>query len=1002
MPFTSVPLGKTTFQITTSVGRCLQTYDLQRGLNLVFVSRPQTPQEITASYAWKDRVFAAWSTKHADGAWAVWVFKRGRKVGELERPSQRPHPLKRLLIFGSWIVGCSSSQVEVWKSATYEHYTTLRPTLSKDLGGDELSGAICTLPTFLNKILVGKRDGAVDVWNLSSGKLVHTIHPPSPELGAVSALEPSPALSIVAIGREDGTIHLHHVLKDEVVLKLNSKSLEGRAVTSMSFRTDGLGAGIDGTKDGIMASTSRGNGDVILWDLSRDGQVSGILHGAHQTVSASSTEGEGVNKVEFLPGQDVIITSGTDNALKSWIFDANSLSSIPRILHQRCGHAAPLTKLAFVPSNSDDSDMQGKWLISAGRDRAMWGWSLRRDGQSTELSQGHIQKRAKKLDLHQGTLDTPVVASLEDLRAPQIVSIACSLNRDGGMGTSTSKHGIWTNAATAKKSEVTTTENAITSWESIVTGHRGDKYARTWFWGSKRAGRWALQTADGKEVTCVAITTCGSFALVGSAGGSISMFNLQSGIQRQKFPSPITASHARNLRMQEASSSKELNEDGNKAPKYIPGRGKHERAISGLIVDDLNRTVISCSLDGRIKFWDFRTGHLLDEINWFPMTTIISCQYHRSNNLLALSCDDLSIRIVDTETKKTVREFWGCLGQISDVCFSNDGRWLIAASMDAIIRVWDLPTGHLINALRLESPCTALAFSDTGEFLATAHADSVGVNLWNNRALFAHVPIRPIVEDDLSVLAAPTASGENGNGMIDAALDTSDEDEDAGDSNAFSDGGEDSTLDKSMQRLSLVPKAHWQTLLHLDTIRQRNKPVEPPKAPEKAPFFLPSLDSSKPVMTVEEPTDSLGLEEAVRIERSRISKMDRVSAINPFTAALHQSTSTKDFTPFISYLSDLSPSVADVEIRSLNPTEFVPFVQALIFGLQERKGYELMQAWMAVFLRIHGEIINGEAHIANLREILEAWREEQTREGKRLGHLVGFCDGVVGFLRSIR
>lgn len=38
-----------------------------------------------------------------------------------------------------------------------------------------------------------------------------------------------------------------------------------------------------------------------------------------------------------------------------------------------------------------------------------------------------------------------------------------------------------------------------------------------------------------------------------------------------------------------------------------------------------------------------------------------------------------------------------------------------------------------------------------------------------------------------------------------------------------------------------MPRTRWQTLLNLDTIKERNKPVEPPKAPEKTPFFLSSM-----------------------------------------------------------------------------------------------------------------------------------------------------------------
>lgn len=169
VPFTSIPLGKTTFQITTSVGLALQTYDLKRGLNLVFVTRPETPAIITATVAWKDRVFAAWGGESYD-AFGIWVFKRGKKVGELEVPAGSGEAITQLLIFGSWIVGCCLNHVHVWKSETYEHYTTLNPVGVR--GGEDraiLSGGICTLPTYLNKIFAGRHDGSVEIWNLSTG-----------------------------------------------------------------------------------------------------------------------------------------------------------------------------------------------------------------------------------------------------------------------------------------------------------------------------------------------------------------------------------------------------------------------------------------------------------------------------------------------------------------------------------------------------------------------------------------------------------------------------------------------------------------------------------------------------------------------------------------------------------------------------------------------------------------------------------------------------------------
>ncbi|MCJ1420178.1 hypothetical protein MMC32_006535 [Xylographa parallela] len=996
VPFTSIPLGKTTFQITTSVGRCLHTYDLRKGLNLTFITRPQTPGDITATFAWKDRVFAAWGGIAAEGESSVWVFKRGKRIAELERTAGMDEPVKQLLIFGSWILGCCSTKLEVWKSATYEHYTTITSSSSRaGRVSETLSGVLCNMPTMLNKVLVGKQDGSVELWNLSTGKLKYTITPPKLDTGAVTALQPTPALNLLAIARANGSIIIHDVRVDKEIIVLNQTSSSSTAITSISFRTDDRGAGDDGRKPGVMATAGPNDGDVTIWDLNGGGRVMGVLRNAHNP--ASTVRGEvlgGISRAEFLPGQPLLVTSGRDNALKSWIFDETPFSPVPRILHSRCGHAAPVTRLDFLPTDTDGSDAVGKWLLSAGRDQSLWGWSLRRDGQSTEISQGNIRKTAKKLGMLGKGLDLDYRASLEDLKAPEITCMACSLNRDGGMGASTGGGPVWANVAN-KKGNANTSDEPATGWESIVTGHKGDKFARTWFWGRKKAGRWAFETGDGTAVKSVDITPCGTFALVGSAGGSIDMFNLQSGIHRQKFPSPLTPAQARKQKIQQANFTATDDITITGLRRFNPGKGKHTRDVTGLVVDSLNQTVISCSLDGKIKFWDFLTGTLRHEIDWHPMTAITAVQHHRPSDLIALACDDLSIRVVDIETRKLVRELWGCVGQISDFCFSPDGRWIVAASMDAVVRVWDLPTGHLIHAMRLDYPCTALAFSPTGQFLATADADSVGIAIWTNRTLFTHVPTRHIADGDILPAILPTASGEGGEGLLAAAFEDDPSDADADSDDVLS--AQTAQLTAALTTLSLVPRSRWQSLLHLDTIAARNKPTAPPKAPEKAPFFLPSLEGARPN------SSSVALPPPqTPLPTSRILA-HRPSAPSPTTALLAAAAHTTDYAPFLAHLAALPPAAADVEIRSLDlharPSELLTFVRALTARLQQRRDYELVHAWMAVFLRVHGGLVGGDG---DLVQALREWRGEGEGEGRRLGALGGYCAGVVGWVRSGR
>ncbi len=592
----------------------------------------------------------------------------------------------------------------------------------------------------------------------------------------------------------------------------------------------------------------------------------------------------GVSKVEFLPGQPVIMTGGRDNSLKSWIFDEVPFSPIPRILHMRSGHAAPVNCLQFLPSDFDGAEGGNKWLLSGGQDRSLWGWSLRRDGQSSELSQGALRKKAKKFGLLAGSaLSNGPTTTLDDLKAPEITSIASSLNRDGGIGALPGKQAIWQKGF--DKSRASNAETSgTTGWESVVTAHKNDPWARTWFWGRKRAGRWAFQTGDGQNVSAVAISPCGTFALVGSEGGSIDMFNLQSGVHRQRFPSRLTPAQAKQLeiqRLRQADSVSQLQSQANKG--FAPGTGKHTAAVTGIVVDSMNKLVISCSLDGSIKFWNFMTGQLLDRIDWAPMTKITGCRYYAGSDLIALSCDDLSIRVVDIETKKTVREFWGCQDKINDFCFSNDGRWIVAASQDSVVRVWDLLTSHLVDAFRLESPCTALAFSSTGEYLAGSTEGTLGVHIWTNKTLFRHVPTRQISEKEVGQISAPTASGEGGQGLLEGAFEEgAPEDDDTVAAPALD------QLSADMMTLSLVPKSRWQTLLHLDLIKQRNKPKEAPKAPEKAPFFLPAVGEKNPLAPV---TSEPALPEE---PASRITKLDNNRLEQAFTSKLQQGAFSGD------------------------------------------------------------------------------------------------------------
>lgn len=205
---------------------------------------------------------------------------------------------------------------------------------------------------------------------------------------------------------------------------------------------------------------------------------------------------------------------------------------------------------------------------------------------------------------------------------------------------------------------ISDSDGAKRDWENILSGHRGETAARTWHYEMKRLGRWVFPTSDGGEVKSVAISACGNFGFVGSSKGSVDMWNLQSGLNRGSFPRKVPTGKRK---VQKVST----------APTVNKVHSGHTGAITGIVADSTNRWIATASLDGKVKFWEFMSGKLLHEIDWSSSTAITGARLYRESDLLALPCDDLCIRVIDTETKRIVRELWGCGGRISDfVCSS--------------------------------------------------------------------------------------------------------------------------------------------------------------------------------------------------------------------------------------------------------------------------------------------------------------------------------------------
>ena len=308
-----------------------------------------------------------------------------------------------------------------------------------------------------------------------------------------------------------------------------------------------------------------------------------------------------------------------------------------------------------------------------------------------------------------------------------------------------------------------------------------------------------------------------------------------------------------------------------------------------------------------------------------------------------------------------------------------------------------MPTGFLISAVRLPSIATAIAFSPSGEFLATTHVGSLAIHLWSNRSQFRTIPVRRISEEDIPTLneSLPSISGREGEGVLEGAFDqeeSSEEEEINGISSV-------DQLSEDLLTMSLQPRTKMWSLLNLEAIRRRNRAREPIKAPEKAPFFLPSLKDATKVR--EGVADDLPALTSNDTPKSHILRFQDQRVESDFTRLLYLNESEA----LVQHLTTLTPSQLDYSLRTMNLlspfTEPVNFVTSMTAQLKTRRDFELVQAWMLAFLRIQQDWLVQVRDVDEIREAIKEWEQVHRVERERIGNVVGYVGGVLGFIRGI-
>ena len=363
---------------------------------------------------------------------------------------------------------------------------------------------------------------------------------------------------------------------------------------------------------------------------------------------------------------------------------------------------------------------------------------------------------------------------------------------------------------------------------------------------------------------------------------------------------------------------------------------------------------------------------------------------------------DFSLSIVDIVAQTVVRKFESAhLHTITDCCFSPDSRWVLTASLDATVKVWDLPTGTLVDNFRFAKPVTSLSMSPKADFLATAHVDDLGIYLWTNLGLYSHLSLKPLAANEDSVTAAreiqmpltskrPTDNWRDE--LEDDAMEVEDEAGAAGEEDEFQSPEQ---LSEALITLANLPTSRWKNLLSLDIIKSRNKPKNEVVKPVSAPFFLPTVKGLETKFDLN----------AEKTEEEMTSKVmiSQMTNLTVYGKELLAAESEKDFLARLIGLMSKGPSAIELEVTSLGPEAggsielLVQFLQMLLTSLRSKVNFEVTQAYLGLFLKVHGETVVSEPEVARA---LEEVAEEQERNLECLTKELNASATLVGFLKN--
>lgn len=686
------------------------------------------------------------------------------------------------------------------------------------------------------------------------------------------------------------------------------------------------------------------------------------------------------SQVMFIPNEPLlIITSEEGNFMKMFIFNEETSFSCPKLLKERTGFVNTPSKLRFY-----GDDERHIVALSSSQLRVV------------STINEHISKDFSTKTLHKSNVNINFVDFDINQFRERDWSNVLVINNQSAVYNSSGSFNLFFNK---RLPLFFSSENASMNSNSEI---------------EKRLIDGLSGFNQNNDLTAVCISFCGHFGIAGFSNGLIVKFNMQSGSVR----------------------------------KIAQNSLKSHSAVNSMKCDGLNSVVVSISIDSSISWWDFFT---LDRLHHFVLpSTPILLELDRSKDLVAVSLVSCKVIIFSKSNFKKVRELDVLKAHqafqsmnnnslvINDMCFGDNGNWLILITNSKTLLIYDIKTSDLVEFVVFEKMPVSVTMSENGVFIALSFADQNYIQLLLNREKYVEnintssSSIQNLLEGKSKVSTQINPIFINSNGFFMSEIKF------LGGRSCHTEGTrtaesekqsaltktEIKTLNQNIQSLkqssnliefSSQNKSKYRLIVHYDFISKITAPSVRAKEKSPSPFFLYNINEELSSQPIGGQAKSIKQNFLDTTQYKNDTKAENGS--NGFLATnnlfklntmLSSSASSGSITI---YLNSLSPEILDIEIRNLSPVfnmnnnQFINLfiTDYLLPEIKSKKNFELIQSYLNRLLKVFGESILEDTTLTEKsKDALSLVKDEIKANINDLDYLFKSCLNLVSTLGSIQ